>query len=141
ERFAQIEEGGFWEWDEKAIIGRPQVLERPSGLTFQHEEIALVGAIPDSIAVLRPIPSSASPECLLLGDDGQLFRVNPGHHSIDRLMNALDSGMTHTSKWLLQVSPGGEMAAIVEARGRYGVVLDLAAGRPKMRLDRGGCGF
>jgi hypothetical protein len=29
------------------------------------------------------------------------------------------------------------MAAVVEARGRYGVVLDLEAGRPTMRLDRG----
>src|SRR5690242_18975323 len=46
DRFAQIEEGGWWEWDAKAIIGRRLVLERSTNLTFQHGEIALVGAIP-----------------------------------------------------------------------------------------------
>ena len=137
ERFAQIDEGGYWDWDKNAILGRPQVLERLTDLTFQHEEITLSGAIPDGIADLRPIPSSGSAECLLLGDDGQLFRINPGQRSVDRLINVLDSGMTRTSRWSLHVSPSGDMAAVVEARGRGGVVLDLRAGRLAMRLDRG----
>ena len=33
------------------------------------------------------------------------------------------------------------MAAVVESRGRHGIVLDLDAGRPTMRLDRGGYRF
>jgi hypothetical protein len=39
--------------------------------------------------------------------------------------------------WSLHVSPRGDLAAVVEARGRHGIVLDLDDGRPTMTLDRG----
>jgi hypothetical protein len=53
-------------------------------------------------------------------------------------MTALDQGTALNPKRSLVVSPGGEMAAVVESRGRYGIVLDLEAGRATMTLDRGG---
>ncbi len=137
ERFAQIDEDGRWEWDRNAIIGRPQVQERPSGLAFRHEDVPLAGPLSAPIADLRPISSSDRPEFLVLAEDGELFRVEPGE-GIRRLLNVLDSGLTLDPKRTLHVSPGGEVAAVVEARGRYGVVLDLETGRPTMRLDRGG---
>lgn len=137
ERFAQIDEGGYWKWDKDAIIGRPEVLERTSGLSFRHDDISLAGHVPAPIADLRPIPTSDRGEFLILLDDGDVFRVDPADGRVRRLMNALDSGLALDPKRTLHVSPGGEMAAVVEARGRYGIVLDLEAGRPTMRLDRG----
>jgi hypothetical protein len=137
ERFAQIDEDGSWDWDKNAIVGRPQVLERPSDLWFRHEDITLAVKVPASIVGLQPIASSDRAEFLLLADDGDLFRVDPGDGSVRRLMNALDSGLALDPKRTLHISPGGEMAAVVESRGRHGIVLDLDAGRPTMRLDRG----
>ncbi len=137
ERFARIEEDGHWEWDRNAIIGRPQVLERPSDLSFRHEDVPLAGPIPAPIADLRPIPASDRAEFLVLAEDGELLRVDPADGGIRRLMNVFDAGLSPGPKWMLHVSPGGEVAAVVEARGRYGVVLDLEEGRATMRLDRG----
>lgn len=141
ERFAQIDADGSWDSDRNAIIGRPQVLERPSGLSFRHEDIALAVKVPASVFGLRPIASSDRGEFVVLADDGGLFRVDPGDGSVRPLINALDSGLALDPKRTLHVSPGGEMAAVVESRGRFGIVIDLDAGRPTMRLDRGGYRF
>src|SRR6516165_8319313 len=62
ERFAHIGDDGCWEWDEKSIVGKPQVLERCSDLMFHHQDIALVGDILEGIVDLRPIPLSGSAE-------------------------------------------------------------------------------
>src|SRR4051812_42614934 len=48
--------GGFGGKD--SIFGRPQVLERPTGLRFLHREVALAWEGLGGIADLRPIPSS-----------------------------------------------------------------------------------
>ncbi len=77
ERFAQIDEGGYWDWDKNAILGMPQVMERPSDLSFRHEDIALAGHVPASVVGLQPISSSDRGEFLVLADDGDLFRVDP----------------------------------------------------------------
>src|SRR4051812_27736895 len=58
ERFARIEEDGSWEWDRDAILGRPQVLERPTGLSIGHEEVVPDRAISGNIADLKPIDTS-----------------------------------------------------------------------------------
>jgi hypothetical protein len=141
ERFAQIDEGGYWDWDKNAILGMPQVRERLSGLSFRHEDIALAGQLPTAFADLRPIPAPDQGEFLVLADDGDLFRVDPSNGRVRRLMNALDSSLALDPKRTLHVSPSGEMAAVVETRGRYGIVLDLDARRPTMRLDRGAYRF
>src|SRR5262245_42084009 len=52
ERFAAIEQGGYWDWDKSAIIGRPPILERPTRLRFEHQEVGLTGAILGGIADL-----------------------------------------------------------------------------------------
>lgn len=137
ERFARIEEEGFWGWDRGAILGRPEVLERPAGLSFRQEEVAPTGTIPGAVADLKPIPAAAGAETLILTDGGDLIRVDSDQGVARRLMNILDVGATLAPKLSLHVSPGGEMAAVVEARGRHGIVLDLEAGRPTMALDRG----
>jgi hypothetical protein len=137
ERFAQIEEIGYWERDRGGILGRPQILERPTGLTFRHEETRLAHALPGEIADLRPIPASSRSEWLALSPDGVLHRFDLGTGSAGRPINAFDPGPMLEPEWRLHVSAVGDMAAVVEAAGRYGVVLDLEAGRPTMRLDRG----
>jgi hypothetical protein len=136
ERFSQIEENGCWDWDRDAILGRPEVLERAADLSFRHETIALVGKVAGTVVDLKPIPLSLRGECVVLLEDGDLLRVDPILGSASRLMNAFDTGIALEPNWSLHVSPRGDMAAVVEARGRHGVVLDLETGRPTMKLDR-----
>lgn len=137
ERFAELERSGCWDCDKTAIVGRPEVFTRPTGLKFEHRDITLPGMIPGAVAALSPIPNSERGECLALAESGALFRIDPDRGSVRRLVGIFDSETTLSPKWSLHASPDGEMAAVVEARGRYGVVLDLEVGRPTMRLDRG----
>ena len=137
ERFAQIEEEGYWEWDKNAILGQPEIRERPTELSFVHEEVALPKVIHGGVAAVQPVPAAAHAECLLLTVDGTLFWVDLVRGLSDRLINLSDTGTSLTPKYSLNVSPRGDMAAVVEARGRRGVVLDLATGAARMRLDRG----
>lgn len=138
ERFAGIEAEGFWEWDEHAILGRPEVREQPAPLSFIHEEIALSGVIPGEVSAFQPVPAASDSRCLLLTTDGTLFQLDLLRGSCERLMSLAETGISLKPKYSLLVSPRGDMAAVVEARGREGAVLDLEAGRVSMRLDRGG---
>jgi hypothetical protein len=137
ERFAEIEENGYWEWDRNAVLGRPEVLVRDSGLSFHHEEVAPAGNVLGTVVDLKPIPTSVSGECLVLLDDGDLLRFDPVRGSIHRLRNALDTVTALEPELAIHVAPRGDMVAIVEARGQRGVVIDLEAGRSTMVLERG----
>ena len=137
ERFAEIEEAGYWEWDKNAIIGRPEIRERPTGLSFEHTEAAQIGVALDDVAAIAPVRSDVNGQCLLLTVDGTLFEVDPLRGCTARLISLSDIGISLTPKLALHVSPGGEMAAVVEVRGQRGVVVDVAAGAVTMSLDRG----
>ncbi len=84
ERFNQIEEAGYWEWDRDAILGRPEVLVRPTGLSFRHEQIAPDGTVSGRVWDLKPISTSASGEFVVLLEDGDLLRVDPDQGSSNR---------------------------------------------------------
>jgi len=135
EHFAQIEADVCW--SEFPSIGRPEILERSTELRFRHEDVELRGEIAPGIAALAPIPSSERGECLVLARNGDLVRVDPARGSIRRLTTGAIPSAADNPAWSLIVSPGGEIAAVVETRGRYGAVLDLGSGRTTMRLDRG----
>ena len=137
ERFTQIEEGGCWDWDKNAIVGRPEIRERPTGLSFIHHEVDLSELVSGEVAALQPVPANSNGECLLLTVDGTLFRVDPVRVLSDRLMNLPAAGISFMPKFSLHVSPCGEIAAIVEASGQRGAVVDLIAGTTTMSLDRG----
>jgi hypothetical protein len=82
ERFARIEEDGSWEWDRDAILGRPQVLERPTGLSFVHEEVVPERAIAGNIADLKPINAS----------------VDGDHHGARRFLTVTSGGGLRSSR-------------------------------------------
>lgn len=136
ERFAEVQKGVMAS-EEGAILGRPEVLERPSGLSFRHEEVAQAGACTDRILELKPIPNSRSGECLILTERGDLILADPNRGSVRTLLNIRDAGTTLAESLSFHASPKGDMAAVVEKRGRRGVVFDLRTARPTMGLDRG----
>ncbi len=137
ERFAQIEENGDWEPGRNAILGKPQVLERPEPLSFRHAEIAQAGSLPGTISDLKPMATSRSAACLILTDEGDVLVIRPHERSLRRLLNVHEVSPTLTPRLSLGVSPLGDMAAIVEARGRRGFVVNLESGRKTMDMDRG----
>ncbi len=85
ERFAQIEENGFWEW-----IRTPFWANWKSGSVHNARLQSQRGysdrVVPDEIAALHPIPADADGKCLLLTVDGTLFRVE----SASRLVRPAD---------------------------------------------------
>jgi hypothetical protein len=135
-RFNQIESDGCWESDKSGIHGLPETLERPGGVSFRHEDVPLDIPVTATVVDLKPVPSSLNGECLALFTNGDLIRIGPSRGSIP-LLNALSGSVALSPGLSLHVSPDGDMAAVVEARGQHGVVFDLASGRPTMVLDRG----
>jgi hypothetical protein len=136
ERFAEIERSNYWN-TEHAIVGRPQLRERATNLRFVHELIDFQSKLPQPIVDIAPVTDSAEGACLVLDESGDVYRLDLAKRSIRRLMNCLEPGRRLAPNWSLHASLDGELAAVVETRGSYGIVLDLNATSPTMRLDRG----
>lgn len=137
ERSAEIEAEGCWVSDEDAILGTPGIRERSTALSFVHDDVAPDGIVPGTLSDLRPIDASDQAACLALTQRGELLRIEPFQPSVRCLGNVGECGMDVSRTLSLRVSPCGDLAAIVEAKGRHGVVLDLTTMRPSMTLDRG----
>jgi hypothetical protein len=112
-------------------------LERPTRLSFRHEEIAPAATIPGPIVDLKSISAATSAECLILTNDGELIRIDPSQGSVRALMNVRELSPTLAPKLSLHVSPRAELAVVVEAQGQHGLILDLRTRRATMTLDRG----
>src|SRR6185312_9664959 len=114
-----------------------EVLERRASQFFQHEAVALARACTGRVLALEPVPNSLGGECLILTEEGDLNLVDPGRGSVRTMMNIRDAGSTLEEDLSLHASPDGDLAAVVEKRGRRGVVFDLRTAQLTMRLDRG----
>ena len=68
---------------------------------------------------------------------GELLRLDLARRSLRRLVTVPSEGLELDETLRVRVSPEGTMVAVVNARGRKGVVLDLRTGEATMRLDRG----
>lgn len=119
------------------IVGDPQISTRETSLAFSHRIVTLAPPLEEEILALQPIEDSIQPVCLAITSTALLIRLN------------LQTGRTETVRQLpqtlvdlkksitLRVSPNGDLVALANAKGQFGVVLDSETGELRMPLDRG----
>ncbi len=141
-----IEEDGCWE----GIIGIPEILTRESNLRLEHKDIVLPELAGSSILEVQPITKSSG-AWLACTSTGALIELTPADRAVHVVaevpQDALDfdgpSIRVPQRAWptgsacMLRVSRRGELAAVANRFGDKGVVIDLTAGRPTIRLHRG----
>lgn len=132
ECFREIREEGCWD----GIIGRPQVPERPTSLSFTHQVIALSEPISDQILDIQPVESLTRPAWVALTATGALLWIDLADRAA-HVVAQLPASETQLEKpILLHLSADGRMAAVVNTRGQHGIVVDLSTGQVIMRLSR-----
>jgi hypothetical protein len=127
-----VEEEGTWE----GIVGQPEVLERESGLSFSDERIALAEPFQERILDIQPIPSCDQNLWIVVTETGQLCRLDLDRRSVLPLCHLSEAPLNLSEQVSLHVSDSGRTAAVVNTKGRSGVVVDLDAGQVTMSLDR-----
>ncbi|WAS99422.1 hypothetical protein [Nannocystis punicea] len=118
------------------LRGRPEVRVRASSLAFRQTEVqvpGLAGATSAAAAALVDGDRSA----WLVVQDGALWRVDVEPDGGRMIRVCALAGQLEGEDLRIEVAPDGRFAAVVERRGQYGVVLEVASGAITMRLDRG----
>jgi hypothetical protein len=133
ECFKEILAEGSWE----GISGQPQVLERDSGFRFHHETLHLAGVLHDPILDIQPVPCVDQNLWIVVSQSGQLLRLDLDNRSAVPLCPLPESSVNLSEPISLHVSRNGQMGAVVNTRGRHGIVLDLDTGQATLSLDRG----
>jgi hypothetical protein len=138
-------------WQEEGIVGKPEVLTRPSTLRFEHEKVDLPELVGLSILEVQPIEGSPG-SWLACISTGALVEIIPAQRSVRVMaqvpLEALEFDGPNIREpqraWpglagpacALRVSYNGELAAIANRYGQKGVVMDLATGKVAMSLLR-----
>jgi hypothetical protein len=113
-------------------LGTPELSTRASSLRFTHQSFPL----PGKLHGLVPIPRQPN-TWLLLDVEGRFHRLDAAR-GVTEPGGKLDPGMLELTKPIvLAVSPGGELAAVGEATGTRGVVVEPASGKVTLALSRG----
>jgi hypothetical protein len=114
-------------------LGWPAHATRASDLVLSIETIAIDG-LPSALAALTPMPVRG--RWLALARDGTLLVVDAGDRCAIPCSKIEQTTVDLTGALDLHVAPDGRHAAIVEAYGLRGTVIDIATGRPTMALAR-----
>jgi hypothetical protein len=118
------------------VAGTPEVRERPTGLTFGHET---VGPIPleEPFIDIQPVRCYDQQLWVVVDRVGRLLRLDLDEMSVAALARLGDTPVDLDEPVTLHLSADGRFAAVVNARGRHGAVVDLETGAATMSLDRG----
>ncbi len=132
ECFEEIREEGCWD----GIIGRPQIRERPTNLSFSHQVIALSEPISDRILDIQPIEALARSVWVALTETGALLWIDLADCAARALAQLPASEVQLKEPVSLHLSMDGHLAAVVNAYGQHGIVLHLHTGLATMPLKR-----
>ncbi len=119
------------------VLGRPEILERSSGLSFSHEIVTLDQPLGGAILAFQAVSAGPTPVCIALTEGGELHRVDLAARLVTPLARVLGADVDLTAKISLHLSQDGGLAAVVNPFGQRGVVIDLTSGVVTMRLERG----
>lgn len=124
-------------FDVDGIVGAPEVRVRPSALRFEHREHTLpaLGAV--TLRALAPLEDQPRPSWIALTGAGDLLRIDLDDGAVTRVAALAGVPLDLEQPLVARASPCGRHAAVVNSRGRRGVVVDLASGAVTMQLDRG----
>ena len=133
ECFCHIEEESSW----VGTFVNPEVLVRPSNLSFEHAEIEVAGVEGSTFLDMRPVNGSSNADWLALTNDGVLLRLDLTAGTATRVLQLPESPVRLDQPVSLHTDRHGRFAAIVNTKGEQGVVLHLSSGAVTMPLDRG----
>lgn len=119
------------------ILGQPEVMERESGLGFRHETVTLHEPLAQPILDITPVQSFDRNLWVAVTRAGELLRIDLDERSPSLLCRLPDAAVNLSEQVSLHVSGDGRFAAVVNTKGRSGVVVDLKVGKAIMSLDRG----
>lgn len=120
----------------EGVQGIPEVLVRPSSLHFRHHEFEVSGLPDGTPAGLTPLTEGGNSTWLWLTNGGELMRVDLGQRCTSRVATIGSSDIDWAAPLRIHTSPDGRFAAVVNARGSRGIVIDLVRGKTTMQLNR-----
>jgi hypothetical protein len=121
----------------RGIIGRPEVLSRPTALRFEHREHTLPALAGTSLLALTPFVDPPRPGWIAVDARGGLLLIDLDNGTLTRLCSLSTEEVQLSEPLALHVSSCGRFAAVVNVSGQKGVVVELTSGAVTMRLDRG----
>jgi hypothetical protein len=136
ECFESSAERAVWTRGERAVLSQPPICERATRLSFAHQMIRLPLALGASLLDLQPLAGRAESHWLAVTSAGMLVAIDLGKRSWTQVAE-LSAAVDLERDLALSVSPDGKLAAVVEAAGQSGLVVDVASGELTMLLDRG----
>ena len=119
------------------IVGKPEVLERTSTLSFTHEHVQLQDVRERKILDIQPVNRVANSLWLALFDDGELAQINLTDRLVTSLYHLQEADLPMTECMSIAVSDDTQILAIAHKLGSKGIVVDVTTGQITLRLDRG----
>jgi len=116
-------------------FGAPRSVERPGGLRVEEETVTL-DERPHSPVVAVAAATRGGRHWIALCGDGSVGRLDLHRREL-RLHARVPEGVLALGNLGLEVSADGRFAAVVNAFGQHGSLLDLESGTEILRLDRG----
>jgi hypothetical protein len=133
ECYRGVTEQGSWE----GIIGRPEIAERETPLSFHGETTALPDAPREPILDVKPVEAFDRNLWVAVTQAGELLSLDLDHRSVQPHFRLPETALNLSEPVSLHLGAAGRIAAVVNTKGRGGVVLDVEAGKVTMTLDRG----
>jgi hypothetical protein len=130
--FAEIRCNSCW----TGIVGEPEVRARPTALHFRHRVVAVPSVPPGEVLDVQPVRAFDQDLWVALTRDGRLVRLDLDRGTATPLVQLQAGAVDLAEEVSLHVSAAGDLAAVVEAHGLTGCVVDLTAGRVTMTLTR-----
>lgn len=130
--FASIRDNGTRD----GIVGLPEFTERPSGLYFRHETVHLVAPLGQRILDIKPVADMDCNRWVACLQDGQLVEIDFEAGTVTARASTDGSALELNEPVTIHLSRDADLAAVVNTRGQYGVVIDLDDGRHLMAVER-----
>lgn len=126
----EIVEHGCWE----GIVGSPPILARNTNLSFawQHSPLPLL----PPIRVMQPLNNGTDSTWIALTHTNELIHINLTTAKITPVMHLPTSDLDLTQSLSLHIASGGQLIALVNTYGQYGLLLNLTSKSTSMYLAR-----
>jgi hypothetical protein len=135
--FEEVASRATWATGERAVLGLPAIADRATRLTFQHEMVRVPTALGSPLRDLVALPGSDASRWVAVTTAGRLAVIDLTARTAAHVAELDGAGVDPAGDLEVIACPDGKLAAVVEARGSSGVVVDLETGDITMLLDRG----